>query len=95
MRRNGPFVCLIMVATMPNMSSPFFSILVPTYNRALTLDRALTSVLRQTEQDWELLVIEMARLTALGPRCASGLAAISESAAGATRTAVSRVAATE
>lgn len=40
------------------MSSPFFSILLPTYNRARMLDRALMSVLAQTEQDWELLVTD-------------------------------------
>jgi glycosyltransferase involved in cell wall biosynthesis len=40
------------------MQTPFFSILLPTYNRARMLDRALTSVLGQTEQDWELLVTD-------------------------------------
>jgi glycosyltransferase involved in cell wall biosynthesis len=37
---------------------PTISIIMPTYNRADTLPRALASVLAQTFQDWELLVID-------------------------------------
>lgn len=40
------------------MSSPFFSIILPTYNRAHLLDRALESVLAQHEQEWELLIAD-------------------------------------
>jgi glycosyltransferase involved in cell wall biosynthesis len=35
---------------------PFFSIILPTYNRAAFLGRALSSVLAQDETSWELLV---------------------------------------
>lgn len=35
-----------------------FSIIVPTYNRAHLLDRALASVLGQDEQSWELLIAD-------------------------------------
>lgn len=35
-----------------------FSVIIPTYNRTrLLMDRAIPSVLRQTNQDWECLVI--------------------------------------
>jgi glycosyltransferase involved in cell wall biosynthesis len=40
------------------LPKPFFSILMPTYNRARLLDRALASVFVQLEQDWELLVMD-------------------------------------
>jgi glycosyltransferase involved in cell wall biosynthesis len=38
--------------------SPFFSIILPTFNRAHLLKRALDSVLAQTFTDWELLIID-------------------------------------
>ena len=44
--------------TIVGMPSPIFSILMPTYNRARMLDRALASAVAQTEQDWELLVAD-------------------------------------
>lgn len=37
---------------------PFFSIIIPTYNRAALLKIAVNSVLYQTFGDWELLVID-------------------------------------
>ncbi|WP_458071960.1 glycosyltransferase family 2 protein [Rhodanobacter sp. BL-MT-08] len=37
---------------------PLFSIVMPTYNRAALLGRALASVLGQTEASWELLVAD-------------------------------------
>lgn len=37
---------------------PLFSILLPTYNRAHLLGRALASVRAQSEHDWELLVAD-------------------------------------
>lgn len=40
------------------MPTPFFSIVVPTYNRARLLDRALESVLAQQETSWELLIAD-------------------------------------
>lgn len=45
-------------ATIGRMTQPFFSIILPTYNRARLLDRALASVLAQCEPDWELLVTD-------------------------------------
>jgi glycosyltransferase involved in cell wall biosynthesis len=38
--------------------TPLFSVIVPTYNRAYVLWRALLSVLAQTEPRWELLVVD-------------------------------------
>jgi glycosyltransferase involved in cell wall biosynthesis len=38
--------------------TPLVSVVIPTYNRAADLKRALTSVLRQTWQHWEVLVVD-------------------------------------
>ncbi len=40
------------------MSSPRVSIIVPTYNRAKLLGRAIDSVVRQTFTDWELVIVD-------------------------------------
>ena len=37
---------------------PVFSIVIPTYNRASTISRTLDSVLSQTFQNWECLVVD-------------------------------------
>lgn len=39
------------------MSDPIFSILLPTHHRPETLELAIQSVLAQTHEDWELLII--------------------------------------
>lgn len=38
--------------------SPFFSVVVPAFNRATTIRRALDSVLEQSDSDFELLVVD-------------------------------------
>ena len=38
--------------------NPFFSVVIPVFNRTRTLSAALQSVLSQTEQDFEVLVID-------------------------------------
>ncbi len=40
------------------MKTPFFSIIIPTYNRASFLDTAIKSVLNQSFSDFELIVID-------------------------------------
>lgn len=40
------------------MHVPFFSVIMCTYQRAHLLDRALSSLLQQTERDWEVLIID-------------------------------------
>lgn len=37
---------------------PFFSVIVPAYNRALTVERAIDSCLRQTFSDIEIIVVD-------------------------------------
>jgi glycosyltransferase involved in cell wall biosynthesis len=39
-------------------SLPFFSIIITTYNRSNIIKRALNSLLLQTEEDWEALIID-------------------------------------
>lgn len=39
-------------------SSPKISVIIPTYNRALLLKKAIESVLNQTVQDYEIIVID-------------------------------------
>lgn len=41
-----------------SVDAPFFSIVVPAYNRAKFLPRAIISVLEQSHTDWELLIID-------------------------------------
>lgn len=40
------------------MNHPFFSIIIPTYNRADTIGRSIDSILGQTYIDWELIIID-------------------------------------
>lgn len=43
---------------MTQSPPPFFSVVLPVYNRAALVGRAVRSVLDQTETDWELLVVD-------------------------------------
>jgi len=40
------------------MSAPFFTVVIPVYNRASALGAALESALAQTEQDFEIVVVD-------------------------------------
>ena len=40
------------------MNAPLVSIIIPTYNRAEDLKRALQSVFDQTFADWEILIVD-------------------------------------
>ncbi len=40
------------------MSTPYVSVILPTFNRANLLDRAVQSVLRQTFKDFELIIVD-------------------------------------
>ncbi len=40
------------------MDNPFFSVILPTYNRAHFLDRSIQSVINQTFTDWELIIVD-------------------------------------
>lgn len=39
------------------MNAPFFSIIITTYNRAVLLNRAIRSLLSQSEKDWEAIIV--------------------------------------
>lgn len=41
-----------------NLNPPVISIVLPTFNRAYCLDRAIGSVLSQTESCWELIIVD-------------------------------------
>ena len=43
---------------MTGVSAPFFSVVIPVYNRAGVLQRALASVLAQSDQGFEIIVID-------------------------------------
>ena len=43
---------------MNKKSKILFSVIIPTYNRAGIIDRAIESVLAQTYQNWELIVVD-------------------------------------
>ena len=38
--------------------TPFFSIIIATYNRAELLKRAIESLIAQTEEDWEAIIVD-------------------------------------
>ncbi len=38
--------------------NPFFSIIIPTYNRAHTIRRPIDSIIAQTFTDWELIIVD-------------------------------------
>lgn len=38
--------------------TPFFSVIIATYNRAHLIKRALNSLLAQTEKDWEAIIVD-------------------------------------
>lgn len=40
------------------MKNPFFSIVIPTYNRVNLLSKAIDSVFAQTYADWELVIVD-------------------------------------
>lgn len=40
------------------MQQPFFSIIIPLYNRAHLIERAVNSVIDQTFTDWELIIVD-------------------------------------
>jgi len=41
-----------------SLGLPFFSIILPTYNRANTINKPIESVIRQTYLDWELIIVD-------------------------------------
>lgn len=43
---------------MPDKIEPFFSVIIPTYNRAAVLRNAIRSVIEQVFSNWELVVID-------------------------------------
>ena len=40
------------------MSDPTVSIVIPTYNRAHLLPRAIDSIIAQTMKDWEIVLVD-------------------------------------
>lgn len=42
---------------MPSNTMPFFSIIIPVYNKEKSVERSLQSVMAQTFTDWELVIV--------------------------------------
>ena len=40
------------------LMSPYFSIIIPTFNRANFLSKAIESVISQTFENWELIIVD-------------------------------------
>ncbi len=40
------------------MDLPFFSVVITTYNRLLLVKRAITSLIKQNENDWEAIIVD-------------------------------------
>jgi glycosyltransferase involved in cell wall biosynthesis len=43
---------------LEKLNSPFFSVIIPTYNRANMLSKAIESVISQTFINWELIIVD-------------------------------------
>jgi len=46
------------MTTIYDKRVPFFTVIIPTFNRASLLPRALNSLLKQTEKDWEAIICD-------------------------------------
>ncbi len=46
--------------------SPFFSIIIPTFNRARLISRAIESILAQDFEDWEMIVVDDGSIDSTG-----------------------------
>src|SRR6266545_511842 len=57
-RHSGKWGCLMPDAAFDITKPPFFSVVIPTYNRAEKLRRALESLLHQSYGDFEVLVCD-------------------------------------
>lgn len=49
---------VISIQTQKKLQQPFFSVIIPTYNREQFIRRAINSVLNQTCQDFEIIVVD-------------------------------------
>lgn len=43
---------------MTSLNNPFFSIIMPVYNGAATIDKTIRSIVEQDFKDWELLILD-------------------------------------
>ena len=52
------FVDILKKTGITNEMKPYISVIIPSYNRAAVLERAIYSVLRQSYTDFELIVVD-------------------------------------
>ena len=51
------------------MNTPYFSVIIPTYNRAVLLEKALKSVMKQTFSEWECIVVDDGSTDGMQKKC--------------------------
>ena len=52
------YSCMMENKQLDSEENPYFSIIIPTFNRKKTLTRAIKSLIAQTEQNWEAIIVD-------------------------------------
>ncbi len=55
---NGLYLVQFSIGKVPQMANNLVTVIIPTYNRAYCVGRAIESVRAQTHSNWELLLVD-------------------------------------